>query len=192
MSRDYYYHTTVTLLPGVTPHDIIRLWHPEADLSVFPEGTVSWEHSNGPAFFFSDNDQVIQILVDTEAHHGFADEFEDFLLDLSDRVVGAALVTAAGEDRILYAYGRDPKARTNALVAHRRGLLNEARKALLLQDPRADTNEDGVLDLVQTLKDLLEEAIEVHIYGNDDSRPADCSFIGAVARAQALLTTKGR
>ncbi len=77
-------------------------------------------------------------------------------------------------------------------MAYRRGLLNEARKALLLQDPRADTNEDGVLDLVQTLKDLLEEAIEVHIYGNDDSRPADCSYICMVAKAQALLTAKGR
>jgi hypothetical protein len=191
MARDYYYAATVTLLPGVTPSDIIQLWDPDADLSVFPDGTVSWEQSNGPAFYFSE-EPVVQIVVDTEAHNGFADEFEDFLLDLSDRVIGAALVTAEGEDRILYAYGRDPEARTKALVAYRRRLLDEARKAMLLQDPLADTNEDGVLDLVQTLKDLVEEAIEVHIYGNDDSRPPDCSYICTVAKARALLTAKGR
>jgi hypothetical protein len=195
MARDYYYEISTELLEDVTPLQVVQMWDPDAkanDLFNYPTGEVTWEESNGPAFTFSNGGRFLEIIVDTEAHHGFNDEFEHFLIDLAERVVGGAFVSIEGEERQAEAYGQDPAARKAALVAYRKVCLADARKRLLALDPRADSNEDGVLDLIVRLKALLEEAIEDHIYANDDARPDDCSFLGGVAAAQKLLSDKGR
>lgn len=195
MARDYYYEISTEILEGVTPLQIVRMWEADTkpeDLFTYPTGEVTWDQSNGPAFTFSEAGRFLEISVDTEAHHGFGEEFEHFLIDLADLVVGGAFVSIEGEERQVEAYGRDPEARKAALIAYRKICLANARQKLLALDPQADSKEDGVLDLIARLKDLLEEAIEVHIYANDDSRPDDCSFLGGVAAAQEVLSAKGQ
>ena len=44
-----------------------------------------------------------------------------------------------------------------------------------------------MFELLERTGELLEEAIETHIYGDDDERPSDCAYSGAVREIRALL-----